>query len=80
MPRSARSGSERVWFRSTWWRVASMSLSYCTPEGHAVTQAMHPRQASQCCTIVSLSGSPDRPCFMRSMRPRGESISSPHST
>ena len=39
--------------RSTWARVASMSLSYCTPDGQAVTQAMQPRQASKCSTIES---------------------------
>ena len=34
--------------RSTCARVASISLSYCTPDGQAVTQAMQPRQASKC--------------------------------
>ncbi len=31
--------------RSIWGRVASINLSYCTPDGQAVTQAMQPRQA-----------------------------------
>ena len=46
-------------------RVASMSRSYCTPDGQAVTQAMQPRQASKCPTIESLSGSPSRPGSIR---------------
>jgi hypothetical protein len=41
---------------------------------------MQPRQASKWPTIDGLSGSPDRPCAIRWIRPRGESISSPHST
>ena len=42
-----------------------MSVSYCTPDGQAVTQAMQPRQASQCDTIESLIGSPSSPSFIR---------------
>ena len=34
--------------RSTCARVSSMSLLYWTPEGHAVMQAMQPRQLSMC--------------------------------
>ncbi len=37
---------ERAVRRSICWRVASISFSYCTPEGQAVTQAMQPRQRS----------------------------------
>ena len=33
--------------RSICARVSSISLSYCTPDGQAVTQAMHPRQLSR---------------------------------
>ena len=36
--------------RSTCARVSSISLSYCTPDGQAVTQAMQPRQLSMCST------------------------------
>ena len=66
--------------RSTSARVCSISRSYCTPDGHAVTHAMQPRQASQWPTIASVIGSPSTACCIRWMRPRGESISSPHST
>ena len=34
--------------RSICGRTDSSSRSYCTPDGHAVTQAMQPRQASMC--------------------------------
>ena len=64
-PRSALSCAERSWWRSTWARVCSISVSYCTPDGHAVTQAMQPRQASQWPTIESVIGSPSRPSFIR---------------
>ena len=64
-PRRARSPGDRSWFRSTWARVASISLSYWTPDGQAVTQAMQPRQASKCCTIESVIGSPSSPDFIR---------------
>src|SRR5579872_3135204 len=57
-----------------------MSLSYCTPEGHAVMQAMHPRQVSKWRTKVSvMPTSPWVPNCIRRMRPRGESISCPQS-
>ena len=45
--RSARSRSGRSPLRSSCGRVCSISLSYCTPDGHAVTQAMQPRQRSK---------------------------------
>ena len=61
-------------------RVSSISLSYCTPDGHAVTQAMQPRQLSRCSTIGADSGddSRDRRPSARSAR-AGESASSPQS-
>ena len=43
----ARAAGARSW-RSTCARVSSISLSYCTPDGHAVTHAMQPRQLSKC--------------------------------
>src|SRR6187549_2109478 len=76
--RRARSAGERVWLRSTWALVASISLSYWTPDGQAGTQAMQPRQRSKCSTIESDSGSPLSPWLISWIRPRGESISSPH--
>jgi hypothetical protein len=42
-----------------------MSLSYWTPEGQAVTQAMQPKQASKCWIIGAVIGSPSRPDFIR---------------
>ena len=45
----------RLWLRSTWSRVCSISRSYCTPDGHELTQAMQPRQRSKCSTTVSVS-------------------------
>jgi hypothetical protein len=42
-----------------------MSLSYWTPDGQAVTQAMQPRHWSKCRTIESSSGSPSSASFMR---------------
>ena len=58
-----------------------MSLSYCTPDGHAVTHAMQPRQLSHALTCASVIGpSSSWPARMSTMRPRGESISSPHRT
>ena len=59
-------------------RVSSIRMSYRTPEGQAVTQAMHPRQRSKCAaTVAVISVFPVRSPRIRSMRPRGESISSP---
>ena len=71
----------RSHLRSTWARVSSISLSYCTPDGQAVTQAMQPRQLSKWLdhrrrTARSSSSWPAR---MSTIRPRGESASSPHS-
>jgi hypothetical protein len=63
--RNARCAGGRVCRRSTCARVASISLSYWTPDGHAVTQDMQPRQLSKCSTIESLSGSPPTPWFIR---------------
>jgi len=45
--RKSRSASARLNRRSICPRVASMSGEYWTPDGHAVTHAMHPRQASK---------------------------------
>ena len=56
--------------------MASINRSYCTPDGHAVTHAMHPKHVSMCRTKPSESAaSPSRPTRIRWMRPRGESIS-----
>ena len=49
--RYARSFHERASLRSICGRVRSISLSYCTPDGQAVTHAMQPRQRSKCVTI-----------------------------
>ncbi len=75
--RYARSCHDRASLCSICGRTRSISLSYCTPDGHAVTHAMQPRQRSKCVTIsgeiVSASSCPTR---ISTMRPRGESISS----
>ena len=63
--------------RSTCARVSSISLSYCTPDGQAVTHAMQPRQWSRCATSGAEISS--WPSFISTIRPRGESISSPQS-
>jgi hypothetical protein len=63
--RNARSLGSRWWLRSICARVASIRASYCTPDGQAVTHAMQPRQASKCCTIESVIGSPSSPDFIR---------------
>ena len=60
-------------------RAASMIWSYCTPDGHAVTHAMQPRHRSKCSAAASVSGAPSSSWLTRWIRPRGESISSPHS-
>jgi len=60
-------------------RAASISTSYLTPDGHAVMQAMQPRQRSKCVAAADVSGEPSRTWPTRCIRPRGESISSPHS-
>ena len=46
-------------------RAASMSWSYCTPDGHAVMQAMQPRQRSKCSAAVAVSSAPSRIWFTR---------------
>ena len=59
-------------------RVCSISVPYCTPDGHAVTHASQPRQRSKWPTTVSVSSMvPSTMPAIRWMRPRGESISSP---
>ncbi len=63
--------------RSTCARVSSISLSYWTPDGQAVTQAMQPRQRSMWVTSSAESSLPcSRPSLISTIRPRGESISS----
>ena len=52
-------------------RVASISLSYCTPDGQAVTQAMQPRHASKCCTIESSAARPRGPASSGRSGPAG---------
>ena len=77
--RNARSSGERGAASSTLARVDSISRSYWTPDGHAVTHAMQPKHASKCATTDASSGmTPSYTPFIRSMRPRGESISLPH--
>ncbi len=46
--RNTRSNGPRCAASSTFARVDSISTSYCTPDGHAVTHAMQPRHASTC--------------------------------
>ena len=66
--------------RSTSPRVSSIRRSYCTPDGHAVTHAMQPRQRSKCSATWSVSSiEPSASAPISRMRPRGESISSCHS-
>ena len=77
--RDRRSGSGRFELCSTWSRAASTISPYWTPEGHAVTQAMHDKQLSKCLTVAVSIEPPDSTCPKRWIRPRGESISSPHS-
>jgi hypothetical protein len=54
-----------------------MRSPYSTPDGHAVWHAWQPRQLSMNGSAVSSSSWPSRTSFMRKIRPRGESISSP---
>ncbi len=64
--RKSRSLSVRSQLRSICGRTASMSWSYFTPDGQAVTQAMQPRHASKLATNCSSIGtSPAVPIFMR---------------
>ena len=75
--RYARSCHERASERSICGRTRSISLSYCTPDGQAVTHAMQPRQRSKWVTISGEISSPSScPTFISTIRPRGESISS----
>ncbi len=60
-------------------QAASISRSYWTPDGQAVMQAIQPRQRSKCSAAAVLSSSPSSTWVTRWIRPRGESISSPHS-
>ena len=74
--RNRRSPSGRSTWRSICGRAASISLSYCTPDGQAVTQAMHPRQVSKCRAYSGVMAAfPSTATFIRWMRPRGESVS-----
>ena len=75
--RYARSCHERASERSICGRTRSISLSYWTPDGHAVTHAMQPRQRSKWVTISGEIVSPSSwPTRISTIRPRGESISS----
>ena len=46
-------------------RAASMSWSYCTPDGQAVMHAMQPRQRSKCSAAAGDSSAPSRIWFTR---------------
>ena len=75
--RSARSRNGRGALRSICGRVCSISLSYWTPDGQAVTHAMQPRQRSKWTRIASDAVLPGSlPTRISTIRPRGESISS----
>jgi hypothetical protein len=77
VPRTKRSPKGRRVVVSIVSRVASISRSYATPEGQAVTHARQPRQRSKCVVTVSLSEIvPSRLASISWIRPRGESISS----
>ena len=65
MSRYSFSAFGRSTRRSICDRVASMSLSYWTPDGQAVTQAMQPRHWSRWRVIDASIGSPSSPSFMR---------------
>ena len=41
-------------------RAASMSWSYCTPDGQAVMHAMQPRQRSKCSAAAGVISAPSR--------------------
>ena len=51
-------GSDRA--SSVQTRAASMSWSYCTPDGQAVMHAMQPRQRSKCSAAAGVSSAPSR--------------------
>jgi hypothetical protein len=79
--RSRRSRAGRGTSCSTFSRASSISRSYWTPDGHEVTQAMQPRQRSKCSATVRFSSTvPSIVAFISQIRPRGESISSCHSS
>ena len=59
--------------------AASISWSYCTPDGQAVMQAMQPRHRSKCSAAAAVPAPLSRIWVIRWIRPRGESISSPQS-
>ena len=46
-------------------RAASMSWSYCTPDGQAVMHAMQPRQRSKCWAAAGVSSAPSRTWLTR---------------
>ena len=46
-------------------RAASMSWSYCTPDGQAVMHAMQPRQRSKCSAAAGVSSAPSRTWLTR---------------
>gem|GEM_PF-4179551 len=52
---------------------------YGTPLGHAGSHARHPKQRSTCGCAASKDIFPSSTTFMRTMRPRGVSISCPSS-
>ena len=65
-------------WRTTSVVTASISFPYGTPDGHAVSHARHWMHRSQCLKTVGLG--PMRPslaAFIRAIRPRGDSVSSP---
>ncbi len=75
--RSSRSRRVRTPLRSTCGRARSISRSYWTPDGQAVTHAMQPRQRSRCVVISAETSLPSSwPIRISTIRPRGESISS----
>ena len=75
------SAAGRAWWRSTCGRTRSIRRSYWTPDGHAVTHAMQPRQRSKWVAISSdIGASVFSPSPISTIRPRGESASLPHST
>jgi hypothetical protein len=62
-PGSAGAGSDRA--SSVQTRAASMSWSYCTPDGQAVMHAMQPRQRSKCSAAAGVISAPSRIWFTR---------------